>query len=65
MDSDRIKEAILKDGFIVIAAGEVGQRVDVFKEKKYPFLTEGGLYFLKDTLADTVCLPDSHQETLF
>ncbi|OAQ59759.1 hypothetical protein VFPPC_15000 [Pochonia chlamydosporia 170] len=53
MDGNRIKEAILKDGFIVIEAGEVGQRVDVFRGKKYPFLKEGGLYFLKDTLEDT------------
>ena len=50
----RIKEAILRDGFLVIPAPEVGERVHIFGEKKYPFRSVDGLTFLRDTLADVV-----------
>ncbi|KAG8423874.1 hypothetical protein J3458_000723 [Metarhizium acridum] len=52
MDTKRIKETILRDGFIVIPAPEVGERVHIFGEKKYPFRSVDGLAFLRDTLAD-------------
>lgn len=62
MDVGSIKEAILKDGFVVIEASDVGQRVDDFTRKKYPFRAEGGLFFLKDTLSDSVSSLYSNHE---
>lgn len=56
MNDEGIKEVILSRGFVIIEDAKVGERVEDFARKYYPFQNEDGLCFLQETLIDKVRL---------
>lgn len=52
MDSEGPKTSILKEGVFLLEDPMIGRRVDEFDRKKFPFQTEEGLDFIRESILD-------------
>jgi hypothetical protein len=52
MDSEGPKTSILKDGVFLLKDSMIGRRVYEFDRKNFPFQTEEGLDFVRESILD-------------